>query len=220
MFPNPPARLVAALFPHWTIEHKNHRLLRCPPGRALAMEAAEPRASAAVGLQQRLCGRDRRRKPGDDRLCRQRWPSRATPWSSPGSPSDDAMAGIRAQATRLRCRTLRRAWTSPTSRPMLLTALPPDFLYVNGGRPQCDFQDYGAIVKFWIDTLADQETSMSWWRCIPSVKIDIDAPHRSRQCAHCRASGHPNWCRSVTFMLRASLQRSGGRSPVEAGDQL
>jgi hypothetical protein len=54
---------------------------------------------------------------------------------------------------------------------MLLTALPPDFLYVTGGRPQCDFQQYDSLVNFWIHTLADQAAFNVVVALHPSVKI-------------------------------------------------
>ena len=167
---NQASRLVAALFPHWTIEHKNHRLLRCPPGRAIAMEAmnlAPPQpwafnsgfADAIAAESQAMI----------DYAASAGLPRDAMVLT--GSPSDDTMAGIRAKATRLRSE-LYAELGLPQERPMLLTALPPDFLYVNGGRPQCDFQDYGSIVKFWIDTLADQETFNVVVALHPTVKIE------------------------------------------------
>ena len=62
----PSARLVAKLFPHWVTVHNGLELLRCPPGRALAMEAlgiAPPEPSV---FEQRFCGRDRGGKSGHD----------------------------------------------------------------------------------------------------------------------------------------------------------
>ena len=98
---NPPARLVATLFPHWTIEHKAHRLLRCPPGRALAMEMmdlAPPQpwafnsgfADAIAAESQAMI----------DYAASAGLPREAMVLT--GSPSDDAMASIRGQAKRLR----------------------------------------------------------------------------------------------------------------------
>ena len=45
----------------------------------------------------------------------------------------------------------------PLGRPMLLSALPPDFLYAVSGTPQCpqsDFKNYRELVEFWIKSLA------------------------------------------------------------------
>jgi hypothetical protein len=42
-------------------------------------------------------------------------------------------------------------------KPMLLTALPPDFLYEVAGKPQCpdcDFQNYHELAEFWMKALA------------------------------------------------------------------
>lgn len=38
---------------------------------------------------------------------------------------------------------------------MILSALPPDFLYGVGGRPECDFKTYRQLVRFWVQSLAD-----------------------------------------------------------------
>ena len=167
---NPPARLVASLFPHWTIEHKTHRLLRCPPGRALAMELlslAPPQPWAFnSGFADAIAAES---EAMIDYAASAGLPRDAMVLT--GSPSDDAMARIRVQAKRLRAELYGDLGLA-SGRPMLLTALPPNFLYVDGGRPQCDFQDYEAIVKFWIDTLADQDNFNVVVALHPSVKID------------------------------------------------
>jgi hypothetical protein len=52
-----------------------------------------------------------------------------------------------------RRRRLCESLDLPVDRPLLLSALPPDFLYVVGGRPQCDFKEYAELVQFWVDGL-------------------------------------------------------------------
>lgn len=166
----PSARLVAELFPHWVTVHNGLRLLRCPPGRALAMEAQgiappEPWAfnsgfadaitaeSSAMIDYASAAGLPRNRM------------------IATGSPSDDVMFHILKNAAEGR-RKLYDELHLPRDRQMLLTPLPPDFLYVTGGRPQCDFQDYATLVQAWIGTLADQDAFNVVVALHPSVQID------------------------------------------------
>lgn len=166
----PSARLVAEAFPHWVRVHNGQELLRCRPGRALAMEALgfappEPWAfnsgyadmitaespamidyAAAAGLPR-------------ERMI------------STGSPSDDAMFRILSNAADQR-RGLYEDLQLPSGRPMLLTALPPDFLYLPGGRPQCDFPTYDALTEAWIAALADQDAFNVVVALHPSVQIE------------------------------------------------
>lgn len=71
-----------------------------------------------------------------------------------GSLSDDAMAARLPQAQQLRERLCAELGFDPL-RPLIVTALPPDFLYVNGGRPECDFRRYEDLVAFWIELFAE-----------------------------------------------------------------
>jgi hypothetical protein len=165
-----PARLAAAVFPKWCIEYDGLRLLRCPVGRVLALEAlriAPPRPwvfnsgyadAIAMESQAMVDYYVEAGLPRDNMVLT-------------GSPSDDMMAPAAADAARLR-EELYAELGLPAGRPMLLTALVPDFLYVNGGRPQCDFQRYGALVEFWVRSLAEQSTFNVVVALHPSVKID------------------------------------------------
>lgn len=69
-----------------------------------------------------------------------------------GSPSDDAIAGILPEVEARKSRLLQE-FGFPVERPLLLTALPPDSLYMIGGRPQCDFKLYSELVRFWIRSI-------------------------------------------------------------------
>src|SRR5262245_18389631 len=164
-----PAKVVSLLFPQWAIRHHGLDLLRCPPARALAMEAlniAPPRPWAFnSGFADAIAAES---NAMIDYAAAAGLPRESMMLT--GSPSDDAMAAIHKNAAQFR-RELYAELGLPPGRPMLLTALPPDFLYVTGGRPQCDFQQYDALVKFWIDTLADQHAFNVVVALHPSVKI-------------------------------------------------
>ena len=164
-----PAKVMSSLFPQWAIRHNGLDLLRCPPARALAMEAlniAPPQPWAFnSGFADAIAAES---NAMIDYAAAAGLPRESMTLT--GSPSDDAMAAIRKDAARLR-HELYAELGLPAGRPMLLTALPPDFLYVTGRRPQCDFQQYDVLVKFWIDTLANQDAFNVVVALHPSVKV-------------------------------------------------
>jgi hypothetical protein len=61
------------------------------------------------------------------------------------------MAAAQAQIVERR-NELCRSLGLPADRPLILTALPPDFLDQPGGRPECDFRGYERLVDFWLNT--------------------------------------------------------------------
>ena len=67
-------------------------------------------------------------------------------------------------------------------------------------QPQCDFQDYEAIVKFWIDTLADQDNFNVVVALHPSVKIDT-MRHIKAANVHIAARRTSELVRCATSML-------------------
>lgn len=90
-----------------------------------------------------------------------------------GSMDHDRMHERANEADALR-EALYRRLGMPAGRPMLLTALPPDQLY-GRGRPQCDFQDYGGLVRFWLQSLAAGDTFNVVISLHPSVKRETMA---------------------------------------------
>ncbi len=162
--------LIAALFPKWVRRHKDKRLFRCPPGRLLAMESigiAPPQpwifnsGHADVIAMESQAMIDYYADAGmkNDRM------------KLLGTLSDDAMASRIRDAVPLRNELCRQLNLDPAKR-MFLTALPPDFLYVTGGRPQCDFQDFRKLVEFWIDSLAGLKDSNCVVALHPSVDVE------------------------------------------------
>ena len=162
--------LIATLFPKWVREHKGRRLFRCPPGRVLAMELAgiappQPwifnSGHADVIAMESEAMVDYYAKAGmkNDRMI------------LTGSLSDDAMANRLEQSEALRRDLCGRLGLDP-GRLLVLAALPPDFLYVTGGRPQCDFQDYRRLAEFWVDSLAALKDCNCLVALHPSVEVD------------------------------------------------
>jgi hypothetical protein len=162
--------LIARLFPKWVRWHREKRLFRCPPGRVLAMELAglappQPwifnsgRADAIAMESHAMIDYYAEAGMNSDRMV------------LTGSLSDDAMSECVSNAKERR-RLLCRELNLNPERPLILIALPPDFLYLAGGRPQCDFQDYGQLVDFWIECLAELTECSRIIALHPSVDVE------------------------------------------------
>jgi hypothetical protein len=145
------SRACARLFPKWVMVHKGRRLLREPPPRIMAMEwlrLAPPRPwifnsgyADAIALE--------------SNAMRDYYVAAGLPQHQlvvTGSPADDAMAVPLLNRAKYRDSLCERLGLPP-DKPIILSALPPDFLYVIGGRPQCDFMTYAALVEFWLEAL-------------------------------------------------------------------
>jgi len=70
-----------------------------------------------------------------------------------GSLADDVMADILRQKKQKAADLCRELGLSD-NKPILLSALPPDFLYMIGGRPESDFRIYPELVRFWVKAIA------------------------------------------------------------------
>jgi hypothetical protein len=141
-------RLIARLFPKWVITHRSRPVFRVPPGRILAMELlrlAPPKPwlfnsswadvinmeSEAMVDYFATAGMPRERM------------------ILTGSTTDDVMVDIRAHLSERR-EALCRSLGLPIDRPIILTALPPNFLRQSGGRPECDFDgNFDGLIDFW-----------------------------------------------------------------------
>ena len=82
-----------------------------------------------------------------------------------GSTADDVMAAVQADIVARR-ETLCRSLGLRPDVPLILTALPPDFLNQPGGRPECDFRDYDGLADFWLKTCCISPGTASSSRCI------------------------------------------------------
>jgi len=164
------ANLISLLFPKWVRRHKNRRLFRCPPGRILAMEFAgiappQPwifnsgHADAVAMESEAMIDYYGAVGMRHDRMI------------LTGSLSDDVMAKQLRNATLLRQNLCAQLHIN-CERPIVLTALPPDFFYVTGGRPQSDFKDYRTLVEFWVASLAQLTSCNCLITLHPSVEVD------------------------------------------------
>jgi hypothetical protein len=60
----------------------------------------------------------------------------------------------------------------PANQPIILTALPTNFMHAAGGRPECDFRDYESLVEFWIASLSAVQSHNVIISLHPSVKFE------------------------------------------------
>lgn len=88
-----------------------------------------------------------------------------------GSLANDNLAGVAQQKNILKSRLLDELGLDPRKK-ILLTALPPDFLYMPGGRPECEFKNYQDLKKFWIQSLSQADQFNTVISLHPSVNIE------------------------------------------------
>ena len=141
----------AKLRPRWSFQHKGRTLLRLPIADALAMEwlgLAPPKpwvlhsgyqdATAVESIaMQDYCVAEA--LPSDQ--------LRVT-----GSAAHDVLSRVRDRAVDATAE-LRRELSMSGDRPILLSAVPPDMLYT-GGRTECEFREYSALLDVWVKALA------------------------------------------------------------------
>jgi hypothetical protein len=163
-------RIVARLYPKWVREHRGKKLLRVPGGRVLAMEwlgLAPPLPwifnsgfadAIAIESDAMLAYYERCGLTGKQ-------------LTVTGTLSDDVLAEAKREAVPRR-EELYRSLGLPPDRPMLLSPLPPDFLYIAGNRPECEFRQYAELVDYWIASLRAVTTHNIVISLHPSVRYE------------------------------------------------
>ncbi|MCH7707928.1 MAG: hypothetical protein IH884_05530, partial [Myxococcales bacterium] len=144
-------RVVGWLYPSWVHEHRGRRLIRLPAGGVLAMQMTglsppQPWQFCSGGADAILVeNRAIKDYFGNAGLPRER--IKVT-----GSPILDRLACDLGRGPELR-RDLLQRLGMPQDRRIVVCALPPDQLDLRAG--VCEFQQYEALVRFWIGTLRD-----------------------------------------------------------------
>jgi hypothetical protein len=166
--------LVAALaYPRWTLRHKGKLLLRANPGLIHAIERSgltppDPWMTNS-GNADRIAVESERmldvyRKAG--------FPERQLVLT--GSCADDLLHTALEEKEARRAK-LYRELALPSDRRMLLSSLVPDQL--GSGVPCCEFADYGALIEFWVRTLAA-------WSHRMNVVLKINPRYRREEFLH------------------------------------
>ena len=143
-------RVAALAYPHWTMRHKGRLLLRANPGLIHALERRnlvppDPWMTNSGGADRIAVESEKMLEVYRDAG----FPERQLALT--GSCADDLLHGV-LREKEARRDTLCRELKLPNDRPMLLSALVPDQL--GSGVPSCEFADYGALIEFWVRTLA------------------------------------------------------------------
>jgi hypothetical protein len=143
--------LVAALaYPRWTLRHRGKLLLRANPG---LIHALERRGLAPPDPWMTNSGSADRIAVESERMLdvyrMGGFPERQLVLT--GSCADDFLHAALHEKEARRA-ALYRHLELPADRPLLLSSLVPNQL--GSGVPTCEFDDYGALVEFWVGTLA------------------------------------------------------------------
>jgi hypothetical protein len=143
-------RMAASLYPRWAMTYRDKELVALPAHEVLARQwlgIAPPQPwllhsgqADAIAVESEAMRR----------YCLlEGLPPRQLVLT--GTVDHDRMYERLENAAALREAMYRRLGL-PADRPLLLTALPPDQLY-DRRRKECEFDDYGALVKLWIESL-------------------------------------------------------------------
>ncbi len=167
-------RAIANIFPKWVIKHRGRLLFRVQPHRIVAMELLRLEPSKPWLFN----GTHAEYVTMESQAMADYSAAAGMPRSKMrvvGSTADDVLAETAAHYEARRSELCRSLGLRP-DRPIILTALPPDFLYVDGGRPECDFSDYGSLVEFWVRSLSAVKGYNVIIALHPSAKADDMRP--------------------------------------------
>ncbi len=162
-------RLVGRLYPKWLYTHRGRRLLRLPAAEVLAIEwfglapkkpwVLHSAPSDVIALESEAI-----------RAYCQKEGLPSSRLKVVGSIHNDILFAGLMKKRRLRLALCHKLGFD-ARKPIILSALPPDFLYATGGRSECDFTDYRKLVEFWVKTLVGNATREVLISQHPSVKI-------------------------------------------------
>jgi hypothetical protein len=143
--------LLAAWYPHWTLEHEGHRLVRFPASRALALEwsgliSGNPWAPCSEIASVVAC---------ESRVAKRGFASAGVPEARLrviGSPAQDRLYAAVARGDEGRARLMRRHGLEP-SRPLVVCGWPANVFAWAGGRSNA-YPDYASLARAWAHALA------------------------------------------------------------------
>lgn len=140
--------VVGTLFPEWVLEQDGKALIRLPAGQVVARRLLGLAPPSPWTLHSGHADAIALPSEAELELCvAEGLPPRQLRLT--GAISHDVMWRARQDANALR----RELGFADPDRPLLLSALPPNELARTGGRPECEFADYPALVDAWIAAL-------------------------------------------------------------------
>ncbi len=161
-------RLAGFLFPSWVIKYKGRKLIRVPGARVFAFEwlGVSPPAPWTFHSGFADCIAVESNAMLDYYL-KAGLPSEKLKLT--GSPVYDSLAQFMQNKAQLREKLYERM-DLKMGKPLIVSALPPDSLYMVGGRPECDFQKYDELVEFWLKSLG----SIRGYNVVISLHPSVD----------------------------------------------
>jgi hypothetical protein len=160
-------RIVAGAYPRWTHMHKGRRLVALPAPQLLAREWLGIAPLRPWILHSGFADAIAVESEAVRNYCiAEGLPPEQVHVT--GSASHDIMAAIKAARSSRRNDICVELGLDP-KRPVLLSALPPDSIYM--GRPDCDFKTYHDLVRFWCDALQ----SVEGWNVVMCLHPSADA---------------------------------------------
>lgn len=163
-------RLVAKIWPKWKKQHKQKTLVRLHAAeiinrQLLKLDPPLPWISSSTRgdciIVESLAMKDYYLRCGIAENLLQ----------DAGSISNDELAKALHNQNVLR-QNLVKELGLDLEKKMILTALPPDSLYMTGGRPECEFKTYRELTIFWIETLRKASHYNIIISLHPSVNIE------------------------------------------------
>ncbi len=160
--------LISKLFPRWCKEYHGMTLFRVPLSRMLAMlclglDYEKPWVFNSSNADMVFL---------ESKAMKNYYNSAGLSASNlvvTGSPSCDRLYSIVENNNGLKSRLIKK-YSLNERRKTILIAFPPDFFYVNGGRPQSIFKNHGEVVSFFYN-LINSENSVRWLISLhPSMK--------------------------------------------------
>ncbi|MBE3140706.1 MAG: glycosyltransferase [Thermoplasmata archaeon] len=143
-------RFACSLFPRWGYVHKGRRLIALPANQVFAREWL----GIAPPLPWILHSGHADALAVESEAVRDYCIAEGLPPEKikvTGSSTHDIISAIISKLADKRLE-LYADLSLPDDRPMILSALPPDSLYM--GRPQCEFKKYDDLIEFWCRSLA------------------------------------------------------------------
>ncbi len=144
--------LVGQIFPEWVYQYKDRKLIRLPAPKVLAMKILKispPKpwinnssfADAILAESEAMV----------EYYTREGIPQSQIVLT--GAISNDILAQNIRNAAKIKADLYQKLGVKKNT-PLILSALPPDQLYMVGGRPECDFKLYRDLVEYWVKTVS------------------------------------------------------------------
>jgi len=165
------SRFIGKFFPEWVLNYKGKKLLRLPPSKIIIkklLQISPPHPwilhsgrADCIALESKAMN-----------MIAQNLGLPKHQTIVTGSLEHDILYTTQNSQSEFQ-KKLYKKYGFSESKPLIVTALPPNFLTYTGGRPQCEFKTYEELVRKWIDAL-DIDEKANILICVhPSVEKNL-----------------------------------------------